>query len=295
MTAAGSVRAPTLIAGIADTARWVAVYRAMESERPDALFHDPFARRLAGAHGEAIVTALPQGRQIAWAIIVRTCVIDEIITRLVAHGVDTVLNLAAGLDTRAWRMTLPPSLHWIDVDQEVMVTYKANAMAGESPVCRYESRVVDLADADARKALFRSVDAGATRTLVITEGLLLYLPEAAVREFAIDVHAMETATNWLTDLASPALITMMERSWGTAELAANAPFLFGPAEGPAWFLPFGWQEQEYRPFLDEGLRLNRAFRFARFFHWLGRLAPQKVRDARKYFSGVLLLERRAAT
>ncbi len=179
--------APSLIAGVADTARWVAVYRAMESERPDALFHDPFARRLAGAHGEAIVEALPQGRQTAWAIIVRTVVMDEIITRLVSNGVDTVLNLAAGLDTRAWRMTLPPSLHWIDVDQEVMVNYKANAMAGETPVCRYESRVVDLADASARKALFESVDAGATRTLVITEGLLLYLPEAAVRAFAVDV------------------------------------------------------------------------------------------------------------
>ncbi len=87
---------------------------------------------------------------------------------------------------------------------------------------------------------------------------------------------------------------MMERSWGKSELASNAPFLFGPAEGPAWFLPFGWKEQEYRPFLDEALRLNRAFRYAKFFRWLGRLAPQKVRDARKYFSGILLLERRAA-
>ena len=55
---------------ISDTARWIATYRAMESERPDALFRDPFARRLGGARGEEIVATLPSGRQSAWALIV---------------------------------------------------------------------------------------------------------------------------------------------------------------------------------------------------------------------------------
>ena len=40
---------------VSDTARWVAWYRALETERPDAIFRDPFARRLAGPEGEAIV------------------------------------------------------------------------------------------------------------------------------------------------------------------------------------------------------------------------------------------------
>ena len=44
-----------IIRNVSDTARWVAFYRAMESERPDAVFRDPFARRLAGERGEAIV------------------------------------------------------------------------------------------------------------------------------------------------------------------------------------------------------------------------------------------------
>lgn len=39
------------VTGVSDTARWVAVYRAWESARPDALFHDPFAQRLAGDRG----------------------------------------------------------------------------------------------------------------------------------------------------------------------------------------------------------------------------------------------------
>jgi len=51
---------------VSDTARWVAIYRAVETERPDALFRDPWARKLAGPEGEAIVNAMPRGRQTGW-------------------------------------------------------------------------------------------------------------------------------------------------------------------------------------------------------------------------------------
>src|SRR2546421_6734713 len=110
---------PNPLASVSDTARWVAMYRAMESERPDALFHDPYARRLAGPAGAQILAAMPQGRRWAWPMIVRTAVMDEIVMRLVTEqGVDTVLNLAAGLDARAYRLDLPQELHWIDVRSE---------------------------------------------------------------------------------------------------------------------------------------------------------------------------------
>ena len=41
------------IDNISDTARWVAVYRAQETARPDAIFRDPFAERLAGERGDS--------------------------------------------------------------------------------------------------------------------------------------------------------------------------------------------------------------------------------------------------
>src|SRR5437879_11849498 len=108
---------------VSATARWVARYRAMESERPDALFHDPYARRLAGERGERILASMKQGRTWAWPMIVRTAVMDELILRAIARdGVDTVLNLAAGLDTRTFRMTLAPTRSWVEVEfSDVMV------------------------------------------------------------------------------------------------------------------------------------------------------------------------------
>src|SRR5436190_20373323 len=101
------------IRSVSDTALWVAVYRAMESERTDALFRDPYARRLAGERGQAIVDAMPRGKAMSWPMVVRTAVMDEIVLRCVQQGAATVLNLAAGLDARPYRLALPSTLRWM--------------------------------------------------------------------------------------------------------------------------------------------------------------------------------------
>ena len=122
-----------MIEHVSDTARWVAYYRAMETDRPDAIFRDPYARRLAGAEGKAIVDRLPDGRRMAWAMIVRTAVFDELILDRIQHrGATTVLNLACGLDSRPWRLPLPSDLHWIDVDLPGILGYKTAALKAET-------------------------------------------------------------------------------------------------------------------------------------------------------------------
>jgi hypothetical protein len=107
------------------TARWVTVYRAWESARPDALFRDPFAERLAGEQGEAIAKLMPRQPRSGWPLIVRTHLIDELILSSIADGCDCVINLAAGLDTRPDRMALPPSLQWIEVSGKGLARYLA--------------------------------------------------------------------------------------------------------------------------------------------------------------------------
>src|SRR3954470_4995287 len=183
-----------LIRNVSDTARWVAVYRAMETARPDAIFRDPFAERLPGEHGQQIVATMKQGRSMAWAMIVRTAVIDELILeRVRGGGVDIVLNLAAGLDTRPWRLELPPTLRWIDVDLPEMIEYKTSHMIGETPVCQYEAIAADLTSTATRDALFAQIGSTSTRMLVITEGLLVYLSAEQVKSLATALHSMASA------------------------------------------------------------------------------------------------------
>jgi methyltransferase (TIGR00027 family) len=123
------------IQNISDTAYGVAIYRAIESERPDALFCDRFARTLAGKRGEHIVQ-LGGGESAGWLLVVRTCIIDRLILQSIEReGIDTVLNLGAGLDTRPYRLSLPASLRWIEVDLPAILEYKQQQLAGESPNC----------------------------------------------------------------------------------------------------------------------------------------------------------------
>src|SRR5437660_8317995 len=161
---------------VSDTARWVALYRAMESERPDALFHDPFARKLAGERGERILASMRKGRAWAWPMIVRTAVMDELILRAIQRdGVGTVLNLAAGLDTRPYRLSLPPALRWVEADFPDVIAYKQEQLARERPVCVHERVGSDLTDAGRRRALFARIGTAARQALVVSEGLLIYL------------------------------------------------------------------------------------------------------------------------
>jgi methyltransferase (TIGR00027 family) len=280
------------IENVSDTARWVAVYRAMETARPDAIFSDPYAAQLAGEKGEAIVDTMKRGRAMAWPMIVRTAVFDEIITeRVKSGGVDLVLNLAAGLDARAWRMALPPALRWVDVDLPGILDYKLEILRDAKPVCRYEPVRLDLRDAARRQALFAQLGAESTRVLVLSEGLLIYLTPDQVAGLAADLHAPPSFRWWLIDIASPRLLKMMMKFWGKSVEAGNAPFQFAPAESTKFFEPAGWREAQFRSTMDEARRLHREMPMMWLWRGLTRLRSRAVRQEMARFSGIALLER----
>lgn len=280
------------IDNISDTARWVAVYRAMETARPDAIFRDPFAERLAGERGHQILDEMPSGRSLAWPMIVRTAVFDEIILDAVqTRHADLVVNLAAGLDARPWRLPLPPSLRWVDADLPEILNFKTETLRNEKPVCRYEAVTADLRDVEQRQKLFAQWSAGSSRAIVVTEGLLVYLTPEQVATLATDLHAQPSFKEWLIDLASPQLIQRMTKTWGKNLSAAGAPFLFGPAEGVEFFRPYGWREGVFRSTLEEAARLKRTMKGAWFWNLVGRLMPKKKREEIRRFSGNVLLER----
>jgi methyltransferase (TIGR00027 family) len=277
---------------VSDTARWVALYRAMESERPDALFRDPYARTLAGERGERILASMRKGRAWAWPMVVRTAVMDELILRAIARdGVGTVLNLAAGLDTRPYRLPLPPTLRWVEVDFPDVIAYKREQLAGERPTCALEQVGIDLTDVAGRRALFDRIGAAVRRVLIVSEGLLIYLTPDAVASLAADLAVPPSFRLWLIDLASPRLLKMMEKSWGQAVAAGNAPFLFAPSQGTRFFEPHGWREAEYRSMWEESLRLKRTMRGAWLWSFIGRLYPKSKREEFRRMSGIVLLER----
>ncbi len=274
---------------VSDTAHWVAIYRAMESERPDALFNDPLARRLGGERGEAIVKALPRGPAMGWAMTVRTVLLDEMVMRCIRNGVVTVLNLAAGLDARPFRLNLPSSLRWLHVDMPDMIDYFRDHTHTETPHCTLELIATDLRDGEARKQLFAHA-ASFGPVVVISEGLLIYLSPEQVAELAHDLHAMTCAKWWLFDLASPRLLKYTRKRWKQILLAGHAPFLFAPPEGTDFFLPHGWREAEFHSTWDTSWRLQRTMSGAWLWNLLSRLQSPARREVTRRMSGCVMLE-----
>ncbi|HEX2451813.1 MAG TPA: class I SAM-dependent methyltransferase [Gemmatimonadales bacterium] len=279
---------------MSDTARWVAIYRAMESERPDALFRDPYARRLAGERGAQIVESMPKGKAWAWPMIVRTAVMDELILRAVDRdGTDTVLNLAAGLDTRPYCMRLPPTLRWVEVDFPDFIGWKRDQLTDAQPVCALEHVGLDLMNLAGRQLLFAELAAMSRKLLVVSEGLLIYLTREQVGGLARDLAANPPFDRWLIDIATQRLLKMMEKTWGRAAAAGNAPFRFAPAEGTRFFEDHGWTEEEFRSTWDEAQRLNRAdVPFAWLWRLLGRFSSAERREAARRMAGIALLRQR---
>lgn len=273
------------IRNISDTALWVAEYRARESARPDAVFRDPFARRLAGERGKQIVDALPRNANHPWAYVARTYLFDHFIAQEVSRGADMVINLAAGLDTRPYRMTLPPSLTWIEVDLPDLLAYKNEILERDRPACRLERIALDLTDLDARRGLFRQLDQRATRAMVFCEGLLIYLSPDEAGRFAEDLAACRTFRSWAFDLASPGLMAMFEKQVGQQLRQAGAAFRFAPPEGPAFFQRHGWHVSEVRSVLKTAARIRRAPLFLRLLS----LLPEQQPAGSRPWSGICLV------
>lgn len=191
------------ITHVSDTALMVAACRALETEAADGFVRDPFAGRLAGDRGMAILEAQPRAVILRFGIGVRTRFLDELLLEaLTAGGISTVVSVGCGLDTRPWRLEVPAELRWIEVDFADMLDYKDSLMAGETARCRRERLTADLNDAAQRRAIYAAV--GAAPALMITEGLLMYLPGGTVEALGAECWRESGIAQWISDVSTSA-------------------------------------------------------------------------------------------
>ena len=260
-----------VITHVSDTARWTALYRATESTRADALFSDPLAERLAGEQGRAIVAKTPMTSRSGWWLVARTKIIDDAIAEAIADGCDRVLNLAAGLDTRPYRLDLPADFPWIEADLPQLLAEKTQLLADQTPRCRLTRVAVDLADPGARDAFLDESLKGATKALVLTEGLLMYLEDRDVVALSEAIKRPEVAW-WMLDFAFPGLQKMMNKKM--AGMLQNAPFKFAPENGLAYFEDLGWRTVEVESTFQAAHRLHRLPMLMRPIAWLPQSDPR---------------------
>ena len=171
--------------GASRTAQMVAAFRARASARPEPICDDPWAASLAGRVGESLADELAALYPPAelW-IALRTAWLDEQVASLAGTGSARaqVVLLGAGLDARAARLARP-GLRWFEVDHPATQREKQSrveALAGY-PSDAATFVPCDFEQDDPIDQLARAGFAAGAPALVIWEGVVPYLTEAAVR------------------------------------------------------------------------------------------------------------------
>ncbi|OMC29003.1 methyltransferase [Mycobacterium sp. GA-1841] len=228
--------------GVADTGVLVAAIRARENRRPDRLFTDPFAEKLAGDSGQRMLAeaVAAAGDKSTLQIVVRTRFWDEALLDA-ASAARQVVILAAGLDARAYRLPWPDGSTLYELDQPAVIAAKADALAGDRPRCRRVAIGVDLTTDWSETLQANGFDA-AQPTVWLIEGLLQYLDEDAVHTLFRRVNTLSVQGSVLLyDIVGKTLLDNVMLAAVREQMARNgAPWLFGTDSPEQLCEPLGW-------------------------------------------------------
>lgn len=192
-----------LATSVGATATGVAASRALATKQPDPLINDPYADALVRAvglehsirlaHGEVCVEGdvMLDRQRMCEQIAVRTRFFDDFFSAAGEAGIRQAVILAAGLDTRAYRLDWPAGTVVFEVDQPAVLEFKTRTLTdlGAQPAAELHTVPIDLRD-DWPKALRDNGFDPQVPTAWIAEGLLIYLPPEAQDRLLDNITAL---------------------------------------------------------------------------------------------------------
>ncbi|WP_261567669.1 SAM-dependent methyltransferase [Frankia gtarii] len=237
-------------AGVGLTAVGMAWVRARESARHDRLFDDPYAEAFVEAAGGTGAVTGPAAVFLHFLDVVdshgvhRTRFFDDYLIRAAGEGHRQLVLLAAGLDTRAYRLSLPASTRLFEVDLPEMVTFKQTVLDARHATAQTKRITVpaDLAG-DWANALTRAGLRTRERTVWLVEGLLPYLDADQAARLLTTIGELSAPGSLLGFEYQAADTWLLDELRATPELAEFARLLKGGLDEPAvgWLSRHGWR------------------------------------------------------
>ena len=228
---------------LGSTAYWTAAVRARENEREDALLHDPWAAALAGDVGMAWIA--PRPAESTAPIAIRTRYFDDCLLRMTQEtDIRQVVLLAAGLDTRAFRLIWPEATTVFELDQPDVLAYKENVLraARAEPGCVRQVVGVDLRKPWAETLVQSGFDRQRPSAWLL-EGFLFYLDNAFTTPLLDTVTGLAAAGSWLgfDVINSLTLTSPLTMKWVEMQAQSGAPWIGTMDEPVAFMAERGWQ------------------------------------------------------
>ncbi len=191
---------------VGSTALFVATARALEAQKPDPLANDPFAAvfcHAVGGPAAAVLDGTDPDHQLKTPDFgehfvnfqgARTRYFDDYFRQAAEAGVRQIVILAAGLDSRAYRLPWPDGTTIFELDQPQVLDFKRQVLAGQGATPGAERReiAIDLRD-DWPQALRDSGFDASRPSAWIAEGLLIYLPAAAQEQLFAGIDALASS------------------------------------------------------------------------------------------------------
>jgi methyltransferase (TIGR00027 family) len=231
-----------------------AASRALETERVDALYRDPFARQLAGDAGMALFHELravwgtasgppPPGEPQPY-LSIRTRFFDEKLQNAVREmGLNQVVVLGAGMDARVLRFEWPSDLAWFEIDSAEVLERKDRVLRRLSQGCSRRAVCADLAG-DWLTPLLAAGFVPTSPAAFLIEGVLLYLDPRAAAHVLRTVSSAATYGSWIgldlvcsKTVTSPLMAAHLQR---LAELGRPA-WQFTVDDPEALLVDHGWR------------------------------------------------------
>lgn len=282
--------------GVGSTALFVAAARALEARKPDPLAVDPFAEVFCRAAGgmwsgllDGSVSDHPLrsdefGTHFVTFQGARTRYFDTYFRAAAAAGVRQIVLLAAGLDSRAYRLDWPAGTTVFELDQPRVLEFKRETLdrEGFTPTARRREVAVDLRD-DWASVLCSSGFRADEPSAWIAEGLLVYLPAAAQDQLFSGIDALACAGSHLAvEEGRPMDSGAFKAKLAEAEQADDMrgqwwQLVYNEQCAPAaqWFSERGWDAQ--------------ATSLTDYLQSVGRAAPIDDAEAANMISSITLV------
>lgn len=243
---------------VSHTAQWTAAARALETEKPNPLIRDPLARYLAEPDGFQLLNKFGGGG-LQEFVAIRTHFIDEVIDRVVNQGeLRQIVFIAAGMDTRAYRLPWHADARVFEVDYEDLHDFKQTKLDQLITQAQVDRRTVnaDLAQ-DWIPALVEQGFDKDKPTLWVAEALFFFLTDAQAGHLLETLYKASAPGSLLTlDLVNEELITNPGTQLFLSSLRSlGVPWLFGTNEPESFLSEHGWQVQVLSEPGEEGAGL----------------------------------------